>query len=265
LWKIRIGIFQLPRVFAYFRCVVELGVRMPDLFGIAGKLVLTMGWPNAREGYTMSVMAIEAESDYELWLRDELADVLGLPDDGTRVEIIWGETVVSPGPKSAHSAVVADIQDTFATTRGTRAGFRWRCLQGMDLDLSEIHNGYIPDLCVLDHDRFEQVRREELGQLRPHHLALAVEVTSPSNAAEDRRPGPRRKRPSKWNGYGRVGIGHYLIVDRGPGVAATTLYTMPDTEQGGYRKSVSWKFGETIELPEPFGVSIRTDDWTPWD
>lgn len=212
----------------------------------------------------MSVMAIEAESDYELWLRDELADVLGLPDDGTRVEIIWGETVVSPGSKSAHSAVVTYIQNAFSAALATRAGFRWWCMQGMDLDLSEIHNGYIPDLCVLDQDDFEYLSGQEVTKLEAHHLALAVEVTSPSTAAEDREPGPRRKRPSKWNGYGRTGISHYLLIDRAPTVAATTLYTMPDTEKGGYRKSVSWKFGETIELPEPFGVEIRTDRWIPW-
>ncbi|NDU72585.1 hypothetical protein GWI34_08085 [Actinomadura sp. DSM 109109] len=38
------------------------------------------------------------DTPYNLWLRDELADVLDLPRDGTRVEIVGGEIIVSPGP-----------------------------------------------------------------------------------------------------------------------------------------------------------------------
>ncbi len=212
----------------------------------------------------MSVMAIERPSDYESWLRDELADRLELAHDGTRVEIIGGETVVSPGPDFAHGAIVMDISSAFVVANATRPGFSWRCIQTMDLNLSEIHDGYIPDLCVLDQEVFEKARNQMLKKLLPHHLAMVVEVTSRSNAPEDRRPGVGRMRPSKWNGYARVGIGYYLIVDRGPKVATATLYSAPDWKSGNYQESVSWKFGDTIELPEPFDVSVRTDKWAAW-
>jgi Uma2 family endonuclease len=202
---------------------------------------------------------------YDLWMRDELTDILGLPHDGTRVEIIGGEIVVAPGPKFAHSLIVSEIQRPFEAAIANDSGFRWRCVQMQDLNLSDIHDGYIPDLCILDKDVARQARIDDVHKILPHQLAFTVEVTSPSNAAEDRKPGSRRVRPSKWNGYARVGIAHYLIVDRDPKVATATLYTEPDRKVGAYRESVSWKFGETIELPKPFGVSIRTDEWTPWE
>jgi hypothetical protein len=27
----------------------------------------------------------------------------------------------------------------------------------------------------------------------------------------------------------------------------------------------AWKFGETISLPEPFGIKIPTGEWLPWE
>ncbi|WP_216896176.1 Uma2 family endonuclease [Nocardia alni] len=210
-------------------------------------------------------MATELPVDpYELWLRDELAGVLELPHDGTRVEVIGGEIVVAPGPEVVHNLIVSDIHDTFAGAKAIDPRFSWRCLQMQDLDLSEIHDGYIPDLCIIDRDVARLAGTAALRKLVPNQLALAVEVTSPSNAAEDREPAVRRARPSKWNGYARVGIRRYLIVDRDPKIAAATLYSLPDTQSGSYQASESWKFGETIELPEPFGISIRTDEWMPW-
>jgi Uma2 family endonuclease len=219
----------------------------------------------------MSVMAVvhrhrELPADpYDLWMRDELADILDLPHDGTRVEIIGGEIVVAPGPDIAHNAIVSEIQDAFAVTRAADSAFPWRCIQTQDVSLSDIHDGYIPDLCVLAGDILRAARIQASTKIFPEQLALTVEVTSPSNAAEDRRPGSRRVRPSKWNGYARVGIGHYLLVDRDPEAAAATLFTDPDREFGGYRAWTSWKFGETIELPGPFDVSIRTHEWAPWE
>ncbi|MQY18132.1 Uma2 family endonuclease [Nocardia macrotermitis] len=219
----------------------------------------------------MSVMAVVHRHSelpgepYDLWMRDELTGVLDLPYDGTRAEIIGGEIVVAPGPKLAHSLIVSDIHEAIAVARAADAEFRWLCVQTQDLNLSDIHDGYIPDLCVMDRDIARRARLDDVHKLLPHQVALAVEVTSPSTAAEDRQPGSRRVRPSKWNGYARVGIEYYLIVDRDPKVAVTTLFTAPDRESGRYRESVNWKFGERIDLPEPFGVSIRTDEWTPWD
>ncbi|MFI0409712.1 Uma2 family endonuclease [Actinomadura sp. 3N508] len=204
------------------------------------------------------------DTPYNLWMQDELADVLDLPHDGTRVEIIGGEIIVSPGPDMAHNFIVQDIADAIAAARSQNPGFRWRCVSAQDLDLSDIHDGYIPDLCVLDKGIADQARRAQLKKARPEHLQLALEVTSPSTVHEDRLPGKRRVKPTKWSGYARVGIPYYLLVDRDPKAARTTLFSDPDTSKGVYSASVSWEFGEAVKLPEPFGLEIPTDIWEPW-
>ncbi|MFC4906440.1 Uma2 family endonuclease [Actinomadura gamaensis] len=201
---------------------------------------------------------------YELWLRDELGDLLGIPHDGTRVEIVGGEIVVSPGPDFAHNLIVSDLQDAFAAAKAVGQAAGWRCVQTQDVNLSEIHEGYIPDLCVMSEADVQKARSRRSSKILPDELTLAVEVTSRSNFAEDREPGARRQRPSKWNGYARTGIPYYLIVDRDPQVMTSTLFTEPGFG-GRYEESTSWKFGESIQLPAPFGITVPTDEWEAWD
>jgi Uma2 family endonuclease len=205
-----------------------------------------------------------SEVPYDLWLRGELADRLHLPNDGTRVEVVGGEIVVSPGPTLDHNFVVQDIQRAMFAAETADPTFRWRCVHTMDLDLSEIHDGYIPDLIVMDVDTVEMTRGTHVRQLRPDQVGLVVEVTSPSNAADDRQPTLRRSTPTKWNGYAQVGLPYYLLVDRAPRIAQTTLYSDPDPASGTYLHFDSWKFGETILLPEPFGFGVPTDRWVSW-
>jgi hypothetical protein len=83
------------------------------------------------------------DTPYNLWLRDELAEQLHLPNDGTRVEVVGGEMVVSPGPTYDHNLIVQDVQEALIVAKRTDPGFRWRCVHTMDLNLSEIRDGYI--------------------------------------------------------------------------------------------------------------------------
>lgn len=200
---------------------------------------------------------------YDLWVAGKLAEILGVPDDGTRVEIIGGEIVVSPGPKSGHNVIVATVQDPFSAARVTNPSFPWRTLQTTDLNMAGIGDGYIPDLVCVTAELFEDLAKD-VSHLLPDQIALAVEVTSPSNAAEDRRPGPRRERSTKWSGYAREGIPHYLLIDRDPKVVKATLYSDPDRGTGRYRACASWPFGEPIRLPDPFSLDIPTANWQPW-
>ncbi|WP_141577423.1 Uma2 family endonuclease [Actinomadura sp. WMMA1423] len=204
------------------------------------------------------------DTPYNLWMRDELADVLDLPHDGTRVEIVGGEITVSPGPDYAHNVIVRSINERFFAAQLLDPAFPWRCIHTQDVNLSEIHDGYIPDLCVLSEQNDQQANSAQLKKILPHHLTLVLEVTSPSTGAEDRLPGKKRFRPTKWNGYARVGIPFYLLVDRDPREARTTLFSSPDTASGDYVEAVSWEFGEAVKLPEPFGLEIPTDEWEPW-
>jgi hypothetical protein len=54
------------------------------------------------------------------------------------------------------------------------------------------------------------------------------------------------------------------LVDRDPKVAQSTLYSIPSQSAAAYLHEESWGFGETIRLPDPFGVEIATTDWRPW-
>jgi Uma2 family endonuclease len=205
------------------------------------------------------------DTPYNLWLRDELADLLLLPHDGTRVEIIGGEIVVSPGPEYRHNRIIRQIERCMLTAELGDPSFPWRHVQSQDVNLSDIHDGYIPDLCILHEENDRRAEEEGLKKLLPEHLHLAVEVTSPTNASDDRRPSARRSTPTKWNGCARAGVPYYLLVDRAPKAARTTLFSIPDRDAGEYRDANEWKFGETIRLPEPFGFDIPTDSWKPWD
>lgn len=218
----------------------------------------------------MSVAAIAhwhhtlPDTPYNLWRRGELADHLRLPHDGTRVEIIGGEIVVSPGPAVGHNAIVQDVERGIFAAEAADSSFSWRCIHTTDLDLSEIKDGYIPDLIILAAKVLAEARDAEARHLLPHHIGMAVEVTSKGNAADDRQPTLRRASATKWNGYARVGVPYYLLVDRDPRHAQAILYSGPDQDSGTYDRIRAWEFGETIRLPEPFDCEISTRLWKPW-
>jgi Uma2 family endonuclease len=134
----------------------------------------------------------------------------------------------------------------------------------MDFNLSDIRDGYVPDLIVLDIETSEETKRAHARHLIPNQVGLVLEVTSPSNAAEDRQPVLDRSTPTKWNGYAQVGVPYYLLVDRAPRSRQIVLYSDPDPSSGAYLHFASWKFGETIRLPKPFGFDVPTDEWVPW-
>ena len=75
------------------------------------------------------------DTPYAMWIRGELAEHLHLPKDGTRVEVVGSEIIVSPGPTLDHNLIVGDIQDRLAEARGADSEFPWRCVQTTDLDL----------------------------------------------------------------------------------------------------------------------------------
>ncbi|MFI9509101.1 Uma2 family endonuclease [Nocardia sp. NPDC052566] len=202
------------------------------------------------------------DSAFAMWVRGELDEYLHVPDD-SRVEIIGGEIVVSPSARYGHGRVVGDIQESLFAAKLDPA-FRWRSGQNSDLSLAEIEDGYIPDLFLIDRDIDAELTAADADFIRPDQIGLAVEVTSPSNAADDRPPGLRRRRRTKWNGYAATGVPFDLLIDRDPRVCTATLFSEPDRKVGRYERHRCWKFGEPIVLPEPFGLTIPTDTWTGW-
>ncbi len=211
----------------------------------------------------ISISLPEEDTPYGMWLRGELDDYLHLPE-AFYSEIIDGEIVVSRAPAFGHDRIVHAVIFAFNKARVLDESYPWLC-SSAGLNLVGVEAGYIPDLIVLD----EQVSREALQgggrRLVSDQIEMAVEVTSPSNADTDRRPGKKGKDRGKWRGYALSGVPYYLLIDRDPKVTAVTLYSIPDAATGAYLQEETWKFGESIELPEHFDVTIPTDEWLPWD
>ncbi|WP_395110329.1 Uma2 family endonuclease [Actinomadura sp. SCN-SB] len=210
--------------------------------------------------------AVLPDTPYALWESGELHDLLLLPHDGTRVEIIGGEIVVSPASLTTHGGIIQDIADAFSEARFANPVFPWITQQVASLIRVEMSDGYIPDLLVMEQSVQRAARRAHAVGFMPDEIEMAVEVTSPSNSHGDLPPTRAHERTgkNKWSGYASVEIPYYLLVDCSPEAARATLYSIPDRSASAYLHEESWAFGEAIRLPEPFDLRIDTGLWEPW-
>ncbi|MQY03400.1 Uma2 family endonuclease [Actinomadura macrotermitis] len=200
---------------------------------------------------------------YELWVDDELGDHFFIPE-GSRVEVIGDEVVVSPAPTPQHNGMVRDIVREIDRAAMLRPDFPWDADIGSGVSLVGARKGPVPDLSILDKQMALAVRRDRVKKLVADQVELVVEITSPRNATTDRRPAARSLK-NKWNLYSASGIPYYLLIDRDPKVARTFLYSIPDEESAAYLHEESWKFSETVHLPEPIDLEIPTVHWNTWD
>lgn len=127
------------------------------------------------------------------WTRDQ---VLNLPADGNRYELVDGELIVSPSPGFRHQLVLAALFDTLSPY--VRAAGLGRVLWS-PADL-ELESGQLnqPDVFVLPSIAFERWQDAPLP-------LLVIEALSPSTARYDR--GLKRRF------YQRAGVPEYWIVD----------------------------------------------------
>ncbi len=125
--------------------------------------------------------------------------VLALPDDGNRYEVVDGELLVTPAPMFRHQDAILGLVrrlEPFVRSNGV-----WHLsLSPADIEFDD-HTLVQPDIFVFElpggkrPDRWKDIRS----------LLLAVEVLSPSTARADRQV--KRLR------YQRQGIPEYWIVD----------------------------------------------------
>ncbi len=130
------------------------------------------------------------------WTREE---VLALPDDGNRYELVDGELLVSPAPRWSHQRVVGQFHLLIGSWLAVhRLGEVLFSPADLDLDAGHLVQ---PDLFV--------VTRREGTPLREwsdvHIPLLVVEVLSPSTARYDR--------VTKRRLYQRSGVPTYWVVD----------------------------------------------------
>ncbi|MEU5051476.1 Uma2 family endonuclease [Streptomyces sp. NPDC021096] len=84
----------------------------------------------------------------------------------------------------------------------------------------------------------------------PRGVLMTVEITSRDSDTD------RRDRWEKRDGYAAVGIPVYLLVDRERCVV--TVHTEP--KKGEYRSIIVRSFGESVELPDPVGIVLETEE-----
>jgi Uma2 family endonuclease len=204
------------------------------------------------------------DSPYRMWVDGTLHDYLHVPHDGTHVEIIDGEIVVSPAPRLMHNAVVQAISDALAFRRFQDPSYRWRCVQTSGVNFVAEESGYIPDLVVLDVDVLQTALEVASRHLVTDQVEMVVEVTSPATAERDRPQTGGRAGKGKWSGYACAEVPYYLLVDLDPRLGATTLFSIPDQGAAAYLHRETWGLGETITLPEPFAVEVSTSGWKAW-
>ncbi|KOV77605.1 MULTISPECIES: Uma2 family endonuclease [unclassified Streptomyces] len=191
----------------------------------------------------MSALTVSQDSDQN-W--DDLVrywEEMEWPE-GSKVEIIEGIITVSPAPAFRPNVIAARIQRRLYSVIPED----WEIFQTLAIAVPSRLGMLIPDLVVAP-----VPEHTESDSHIPAALAeLVVEVTSRSNAGHDR--------VSKPAACATAGIPLYLLVDRwAPGGPTVTLYGEPKGDV--YRVLKAVKFGDLIELPEPFGLTIDTSEF----
>src|SRR5918911_3252961 len=128
-------------------------------------------------------------------------DLLLMPDDGNRYEVIEGELFVTRAPNYDHQAVITNLAVLIGTyLKQNPIG---SVVAGPGVIFSKF-SGVIPDLVFLKH----QTRKKVLsaGKLKGAP-ELAIEVVSPGTASH------RRDRVAKRHLFAKYGVQEYWIVD----------------------------------------------------
>jgi len=164
------------------------------------------------------------------------ADLLAMPDDGKRREIIDGELYVTPSPLNRHQLILFNLTMAFGKFLETHPLGQLR-FAPLDVILSE-HDVVEPDLLFVLNEH-----REFLQDWVRGAPDLVVEILSPSTEVRDR--------GLKLKAYARYGVGEYWIVD--PAAEAVEIYRL--AAQGFQLARKCGKEG-TVETPLLPGFSL---------
>jgi Uma2 family endonuclease len=168
--------------------------------------------------------------------------VLALPDDGNRYEVVDGELLVTPAPMFRHQdTILALVRRLEPFVRSNSVGHL--SISPADIELDD-HTLVQPDIFV-----FELPGGKRPGAWKDiRNLLLAIEVLSPSTARADRQVKRRR--------YQRQGIPEYWIVDLD--ARLVERWRPQDERPEIIHETLLWRPGNctaglTIELPELYG------------
>jgi Uma2 family endonuclease len=162
-----------------------------------------------------------------------LDDLLELPDDGRRYELIWGTLVLTPAPWARHADIVDDL--SAALRSASPAGWRVRTSSGVIVPGRPVINAPAPDIQV--------TRRDARADPYPFtkDVLLVVEV-SLSTLYWDR--------TAKAEAYAAGGIPWYWLV------GADGSLTVHRLDGDGYVVVQVARPGEGVRLEGPFPVDL---------
>ncbi|MFI0447986.1 Uma2 family endonuclease [Actinomadura sp. 6N118] len=168
--------------------------------------------------------------------------------EGYRAEFIEGEIVVSPPPIGDHEMIFSRI--TWQVMRESRMDMDVSGNKGLELARGSrcTKNHLIPDAVFAPKDLDLFAGAE--SWMPSDGVAMVVEVTSGK---------PEKDRGVKRHCYAKAGIPLYLLVDRADRVVA--LFSEPDRDAEDYREDIRLTFGKAIDLPEPFGFTLETNEF----
>ncbi|MDI2126818.1 Uma2 family endonuclease [Yinghuangia seranimata] len=197
----------------------------------------------------MTVM-VDAEQEHRI---TDLLDAIDTPE-GWRVEYIEEGIIVTPPAGPYHESILTNL--LYQLIPGV--AFVLQAGRGYCLDAgSEKHTGdhVIPDLAIgsraFSPEEMARSAETHSGWLPADALAVVFEVTS-SNRRTDVR--------DKLVAYGRMGIPHYVLIDRATGTVVVHSDPTGDCDSPGYASKKTTKFGHDVQLPAPYPV-LETKTW----
>ena len=169
------------------------------------------------------------------------ADLVALPDDQLRHELIDGEHVVTPSPATTHQIVLMNLVRLLAPYVHRRRLGHVLCAP-FDVKLS-LFTVVVPDLVYFTADRFARVVNEKHATAAPD---LVVEILSPGTRRRDK----GRKRAI----YEREGAAEYWIVD--PEVKHVTVLRRAGPESG-FTSATTFAHAKRDVLASPLFPGLR--------
>lgn len=154
------------------------------------------------------------------------------PEDGSRIELIWGYFHVSPAPMGQHQVAVFQLSILINDALRGAPVPDLHVVPGVAVEISTpLRTGLIPDVVVLD-------TRPVGASFHAKNVLMAVEVWSGGNT--------RSERESKIAAYAAAGVTYFWALSQGKvnGVSVTA-YRL---ENGQYVEELTAKPGERVTI-----------------